>query len=75
MEKPSDPEVSKRQLLRIGLTATTASFLIGGLEVTFPEQAHAQSALTPDAALAELTKGNKRFMSGRTAPAFPRYVA
>jgi carbonic anhydrase len=35
------------------------------LEFTFPEQAHAQSTLTADAALAELTEGNKRFMSGR----------
>jgi carbonic anhydrase len=64
MEKFSDPELSRRQLLRIGLTATAASFLTGGLECTFSEQAHAQSPLTPDAALAALTEGNKRFMSG-----------
>jgi carbonic anhydrase len=64
MEKLSDQELSRRQLLRIGLTATAASFLIGGLEFTFPAQAHAQSALTPDAALAALMEGNKRFMSG-----------
>jgi carbonic anhydrase len=64
MEKLSDQELSRRQLLRIGLTATAASFLIGGLEFTFPAQAHAQSALTADAALAALMEGNKRFMSG-----------
>ena len=64
MEKLSDQELSRRQLLRIGLTATAASFLIGGWEFTFPSQAHAQSGLTPDAALAALMEGNKRFMSG-----------
>jgi carbonic anhydrase len=64
MEKFSDPEISRRQLLRSGLTVTAASFLIGGLEGTFPAQAHAQSPLTPDAALGALMDGNKRFMSG-----------
>jgi carbonic anhydrase len=64
MERLSDQELSRRQLLRIGLTATAASFLIGGLEFTFPVQAHPQSALTPDAALAALMEGNKRFISG-----------
>lgn len=65
MEKPSDQELSRRRLLRIGLSATAASFLAGGLKCTFPAQAYAQSALTPDAALAALTEGNKRFMSGK----------
>jgi carbonic anhydrase len=65
MEKLSDQELSRRQLLRIGLTASAASFLAGGLEFTFPAQAHPQSALTPDAALAALMEGNKRFTSGR----------
>ncbi len=65
MKKLSDPELSRRQLLRIGINATAASFLIGGLKLTLPAQADAQSALTPDAALAALTEGNKRFRSGR----------
>jgi carbonic anhydrase len=65
METLSDQELSRRQLLRVGLTATAASFVMGGLECTFPAQAHAQSVPTPDAALAALTDGNKRFMTGR----------
>jgi carbonic anhydrase len=65
MEKLSDQQLSRRHLLRVGLTATAASFLMGGLEFTSPTQAHAQSVLTPDAALAALAEGNKRFMSGR----------
>jgi carbonic anhydrase len=65
MEKLSYQELPRRQLLRIGLTATAASFLMGGLEFTFSAHADAQSPLTPDAALAALTEGNQRFMSGR----------
>ena len=65
MEKLSDHELSRRQLLRVGLTATATSFLAGGLQSILPAQAYAQSVLTPDAALAALTEGNKRFMSGK----------
>ena len=65
MEKLSDRELSRRQLLQIGLTATATSFLGGGVQAILPAQAYAQSVLTPDAALAALTEGNKRFMSGQ----------
>ena len=65
MTKPSQPGLSRRQLLRTGLTATAAAFLTSGLDLTFPAQAYAQSNLTPDAALAELMAGNKRFTSGK----------
>ena len=65
MKLPSRPEFSRRQLLRTGLTATAAAFLAGGLDLAFPSQAQAQSKLTPDATLAELMDGNKRFTSGR----------
>ena len=69
MKNPSDRELSRRQLLRMGLTATAATCLTGGLELAFPPAARAQSKLTPDAALAELMAGNKRYTSGRlTAP-------
>ena len=48
----------------MGLTAT-AAWLTSGLELAFPAYLRAQSTLTPDEALAELIKGNKRFTSGR----------
>src|SRR5271157_918373 len=64
MKDSSQPEFSRRQLLRTGLTATAAAFLTGGRDLAFPSQAQAQSKLTPDAALAELMDGNKRFTSG-----------
>ena len=65
MERVSDQELSRRQLLRTGLIASAASFMMGGLDGTFPMQAHAQSTLTPDAALAALSEGNRRFMAGK----------
>jgi carbonic anhydrase len=65
LKKPSDQELSRRRLLQMGLTAATASVLTGGLELALPLPARAQSKLTPDAALAELMAGNKRFTSGR----------
>ncbi len=65
MEKLPEHELSRRQLLRVGLTATATSFLTGGLQSILPAQAYAQSVLTPDAALAALTEGNKRFVSGK----------
>jgi carbonic anhydrase len=65
MDELPDQEVSRRRLLRIGLAAGAASFVIGGLEVAFPAQSHAQSSMTPDAALSALMEGNRRFLSGR----------
>ena len=61
----SDHQLSRRQLLQLGLTATAAGFLTGGLELAFPSLTHAQSNLTPDAALTTLMEGNKRFTAGR----------
>ena len=58
-------ELSRRNLLQMGLTAATASVLTGGLELTFPSLARAQSKLTPDAALAALMAGNQRYTSGK----------
>ncbi len=65
MKEPSNHELSRRRLLQMGLTAAGASVLTGGLELAFPLPVQAQSKLTPDAALAELMAGNKRFTSGR----------
>ncbi len=65
MKIPAQPQFTRRQLLRTGLTATAATFLVGGLDLAFPTQLPAQSKLTPDAALADLMAGNKRFTSGK----------
>ena len=62
--KESPDQFSRRQLLKMGATAAAAACLTGGLELAAPLEAHAQSAMTPDAALAELMAGNKRFTSG-----------
>ena len=65
MANAKDHELSRRDLLRMGLATTTASVLIGGLELTSPVQTRAQSTLSPNAAADELMAGNKRFTSGR----------
>jgi carbonic anhydrase len=59
-----DHELSRRDLLRTGIGAT-AAMLAGGLQLTLPSPAHAQSNLTPEAALHELMEGNKRYTSGK----------
>lgn len=65
MRESSHRELSRRELLRMGLATTTASVLMGGFELASPSLASAQSTLTPNAALDELMAGNKRFTSGR----------
>jgi len=64
MKEASQQDLSRRQLLRMGVTAATAGLLAGGLELALPMTARAQSTLTPDAALAELMAGNKRYTAG-----------
>lgn len=61
----SDQLPSRRRFLQMTLTGTAAGLLTGALEVFAPSRASAQSTLTPDAALAQLMDGNKRFTSGR----------
>ncbi len=56
---------SRRRFLQLGATGTVAGLLAGGLEFVAPSQSLAQTAYTPDSALAELVDGNKRFQSGR----------
>lgn len=56
--------LSRRGLLKSGLTGAIGASLMGGMEVTFLEPTHAQSTISPDAATAELMNGNKRFVSG-----------
>lgn len=56
---------SRRRFLQTGVSGAVVGLLAGGLEFTSPPQMRAQSALTPDAAFAELIAGNKRFITGR----------
>jgi carbonic anhydrase len=56
---------SRRRFLQMGLTASAVGLVTGGLELLSSPHAYAQTALSPDAALAELIAGNKRFTSGR----------
>ena len=64
MSETAQNEFSRRQLLKTGLGAS-AALLAGGLELAAPRQVLAQSKLTPDAALAQLMDGNKRYTSGK----------
>jgi carbonic anhydrase len=60
----SNPAASRRRFLRMGVTGAVVGLLPAALELEFPPRAGAQSALSPDAALAELMDGNKRFTTG-----------
>ena len=62
--KKENQELSRRDILRTGIGAT-AALVAGALEFGIPEPAHAQSTLSPDAALAALMEGNKRYTSGK----------
>jgi carbonic anhydrase len=64
MSKSADSKLSRRQILRSGLTAAAATVLASDIELAFPSQAIAQSQLTPEAALSQLMEGNKRFTVG-----------
>jgi carbonic anhydrase len=57
--------MSRRHLLHAGLVTAAAGFVATSLDVALPMQLFAQSPVTPDAALAELVAGNKRFVSGK----------
>lgn len=57
---------SRRKFLQLGLTSAAATMIAGGLELTAPSPAIAQSTLSPDAALSELMEGNKRFIAGKS---------
>jgi carbonic anhydrase len=56
---------SRRRFLQIAMGGTAVGLFGGGLELVSPSQMRAQSTLTPDAALAALLDGNKRFTSGQ----------
>jgi carbonic anhydrase len=57
----SEHSLSRRRMLQMSLTGAAAGVLSGGLGLALPLSARAQDVSTPDAALAELMAGNKRF--------------
>lgn len=61
----SNQAESRRRFLQMSATGAVAGLLAGGLDLALPPEVRAQSALTPDAALAELMAGNQRFITGR----------
>jgi len=61
----SNQAPSRRRFLHVGVAGTVAGLLTSGLEFALPPMSRAQSILTPDAALAELMAGNKRFIAER----------
>lgn len=65
MKNALEQGLSRRQMLKMGLGATAAGMVIGGLDVSFPSQAAAQSTLSPDEALAKLMEGNKKYVTGK----------
>lgn len=48
MLKTSSRELSRRELLRLGLATTTASVLMGGFELTSPSQVRASVHTQPE---------------------------
>jgi carbonic anhydrase len=59
----SDQKISRRRLLQLGVTGTAAGLVASGLPFAMPMRLEAQDVSTPDAALAELISGNKRYVS------------
>ena len=57
----SNSMLSRRRILQLGVTGTAAGLIAGALPLTLPTPAEAQDVSTPDAALAELMSGNKRY--------------
>jgi len=55
--------LSRRRMLQLGLGGTAATLVAGSLPLAMSPAAYAQDVSTPDAALAELMAGNKRFVS------------
>lgn len=60
---PLNSNLSRRRLLQLGVTGTAAGIMAGALPAALPTLAEAQDVSTPDAALAELMAGNKRYMT------------
>ena len=62
----SDKATSRRGFLQTAVGGTVAGLVTAvGIDLATPHRAHAQSALSPDAAMKELMDGNQRFTSNR----------
>lgn len=60
-ESSTASNVSRRRMLQLSLAGTAAGLAMGGFEFAVPTPASAQNVSTPDAALAEMMAGNKRY--------------
>lgn len=59
-------DVGRRQFLQTVLSGAVVGVAAqAGIELTFPQRSHAQTNLSPDAALHELLVGNQRFAANR----------
>jgi carbonic anhydrase len=59
-------DVGRRQFLHVALSGAVVGVAArAGIELTSPQQLHAQTNLSPDAALHELLEGNQRFAANR----------
>lgn len=64
MKESSQPNtLSRRRMLQLGLAGSAAGVALGGLDLMAPAAAFAAEITTPDAAIAELVAGNKRYIS------------
>jgi len=62
-ESSTGINVSRRRMLQLSLAGAAAGIALGGLELGLPSVALAEDISTPDAAIAELVAGNKRYLS------------
>ncbi len=62
-DSASNRSLSRRRLLQLGLGGTAASLVAGSFPLAVPLSAQTPDVSTPDAALAELMAGNKRYVS------------
>jgi len=58
---------SRRKFVQFGLSGAGLGLVAGALDLALPSRTWAQSTLSPDAALAQLVEGNKKFVSGGAA--------
>jgi carbonic anhydrase len=61
MKELRNDELSRRRMLQLGVAGAAAALTTGSLELVLPQAAAAQDVSTPDAAVAELVAGNKRY--------------
>ncbi len=67
MSEQSSQPLSRRRLLQMTMAGSVAGVLAGGFELALPPRIEAKAIATPDAALAELLNGNKRYRSNQLA--------